>query len=198
MSLYIVTLAEMKQDLGITDTQDDAALTLWLEGLQGRFDDYLSRVLLRSDRVEIHDGGESFLYLKAFPVESIATVHIDYDQEWPADSLLPASEYRLRGDRGLVTFGSYGPLMAWPEGFQNIRVAYTGGFVATGDTPASGQTAMPAAIRRCFFMQAGFEWRNRTNLGKESVSAQGASVALAPAQLLPEVKDGLQPYRRII
>jgi hypothetical protein len=198
MSLYIVSLAEMKQDLGISDTRDDAALTLWMEGLQGRFDDHLDRVLLRNERVEIHDGGESFLYLKSFPVESVTTVHLDHDQEWNADSLLNATDYRLRADRGLLTFGSFGPIMAWPEGFQNIRVAYVGGYLATGTSPGEGQTAIPDAIRRCFFLQAGFEWRNRTNLGKESVSAQGASVALAPAQLLPEVKSGLQPYRRII
>jgi hypothetical protein len=56
---------------------------------------------------------------------------------------------------------------------------------------------MPEGLRGGFLLQAGFEWRNRLNLGKQSVGAQGANVSLAPAKLLPEVESVLAPFVRM-
>ena len=196
MSLYIVTLAEMKAELGLGDTTDDAVLTRWMNGLQGRFDDECGRALLRgADIEEIHDGGESWLFLARFPVESIASVHVAADQDWSDVNKLSASDYILNKPRGRLMPAGIGD--KWPEGAQNIRVVYAGGFVACDGVVGAGQSAMPETIRRAFFIQAGFEWRNRLELGKASVSMQGQSVQLAEAKLLPEVRDALATYRRI-
>lgn len=196
MSLYIVTLAEMKAELGLTDTNDDAVLTKWMNGLQGRFDDECQRPLLRgADIEELFDGGSSWLFLARFPVESIASVHVSADQDWSDANKLAAADYVLNKPRGRLMVAGIGD--AWPEGAQNIRVVYTGGFVACDGNVAAGQMAMPEAIRRAFFMQLGFEWRNRLNLGKANISMQGQSVQIAEARLLREVRDVLELYRRI-
>jgi hypothetical protein len=197
--LYILTLAEMKSELGLTDPVDDALLTQHAEALQGRFDDYLNRTLLRADgAAEIFDGGAEMLLVSRFPLEAVTSVHISAEQEWDADSLMDFDngDYRWVAARGRIFYGeTHGNL--WPEGLQNIRVVYSGGYVAAGATVDAGQTAMPEALRGAFRQQLGYEWRNRKQLGQESVSAQGASISLAPAELLAVVKQALGPYRRL-
>lgn len=196
--LYIITLDEAKRELEIPDGQDDQMLTDWLKGLQGRIDDHCQRKLLRAENVvEYFDGGERWLYLDRWPVESVANIYTDADQDWTADTLLESDDYRLHITRGRICYGTSGTVK-WPAGIQNIKVTYTGGYVACDDEVASGQYAMPAAVRGAMFMQAGFEWRNRDMLGKQSVSSQGVSVNLAPAKFLPIVRESLLPYRRII
>lgn len=196
MSLWLVTLAELKAELGITDTTDDAVLTEWIEGLQARFDTTLERTLARAaSATEYFDGGEKWLLLRRFPVESIASIYVDADAVWGADTLLDSDDYRLDAVRGRVAYGAGENL--WPRGFYHIKVTYAGGYVAAGDTPGAGQTAMPDDLRRAAFLQLGFEWRNRLNLGKQSVSQQGAAVSLAPAALLSEVRAILDTYRRV-
>lgn len=193
----IVTLSEMKTELGLADTTDDAVLTQWMAALDGRFDSFLNRTLARGVGViEYFDGGGRMLLLDRFPVESVASINVDPDGLWGADTLLAVTDYRLNKLRGRIVYGADGS-SPWETGVQNIRVVYTGGFVSAGEIPPAGQTAMPEAIRRAYFMQCAFEWRNRTHLGQASVSAQGGSINLAPAKLLPEVQDILSDWKRI-
>jgi hypothetical protein len=194
----IVTLDEARSELGITDTRDDASLLRAIVGLQDRFAQHCRRLFERvAGAIELIDGGGTWLFLKRYPVESIASVHVDSAQAFGADTLLTAAtDYRLNAARGYVAYGTSGE--KWPAGVSNVRVVYTGGYVPAGQTAASGQTAMPEDLRRCLFLQLGFEWRNRLTLGASSVSAQGVSVNLAPAKLLPEVEAGLAPYVRYV
>jgi len=199
VSLYVVTLAEMKANLGISDAQDDTVLTRWLEGLQDRIEQALGRELLRQvGAEEILDGGERFVYVKRWPVESGTTprVWLSTDQDWCDDNELDfdLQEFLVKWDRGKFSYGvgNYN----WPGGFQNVRIVYTGGFVAAGESAGAGQSVMPEGIRRGTFIQGEFEWRNREHLGQRSINAQGASVNLAPAQLLPEVVRIIEAFKR--
>jgi hypothetical protein len=185
MSLYIATLDEIKADQGIEDTTDDAVLTRWGEGLQGRFEDYCNRGFVRSvDIEEYHNGGERSICLRTYPVEEISAIEAD-------DVEVPAASYRA-----MLSLGRIYPAKAysWPHGVQYIRVVYTGGYQAAGADV--GDYPMPEGLRRAFMLQFGYEWRNRENLGRASMSAQGQSVSLAPASMLAEVKQCLTSYRR--
>ena len=206
MSLYIVTLAEMKAELGIDDTDDDSVLTEWMEGLQGRFDEFLERTLLRSaSETEILDGGSRFIYTKRWPIESVTSIHIASDQDWDNGTVLDATvpDYLIDQDRGKISYGV--GTYQWPDGFQNIRVIYAGGYVACDGSPTGDQTAMPDAIRRAFFMQSGYEWRNRHTLGITQISASGAAkqvgagvaLDLKGKTLMPEVEQTLMPFKRV-
>ena len=202
--LYIVTLAELKAQAGIDDTAEDAGLTLWLEGLQGRLDGFLKRTLLRGeDHADYFDGGRSSLYLSRYPTESVASVIVDQDKEWPADDALTLnSDFYLDAEFGRLSYAAG----RWPQGFGHVRVVSTGGYVATGVAVGDGQLAMPDAIRRAMLMQGNFEWRNRDMLGLTTVTASGATVSavagvllsLKSKTLLPEVEETLSPYRRWI
>lgn len=194
--LYIATLQELKADLGIVDPIDDALLTQKAELLQGRFDAFMQRTLLRGvDVVEYFDGGSTFLMLDRFPVESVSAVYVDASGSFASDTVLDSDEYVINRARGRLLYG-FSSGGKWPDGRQNIKVVYTGGYLAYAETPTGNQTAIESSIRGAFLMQFGFEWRNKSNLGNQSVSAQGGSVSLAAAELLPEVKDVLLNFKR--
>lgn len=206
MVLYIETLANIKADLGIPDTTDDAVLTRWLLGLQGRFDMHCRRVLLKqTDRIEIFDGDVSSLMLDAFPVESVSEVVIDADQDWTnANSILSSDDYLIASRRGRLLYGRGDS--PWPAGNQCIRVTYTGGLVASDGTAANAYVdeAHVQALKRAFAMQSEFEWRNRTGIGVSQMNASGVVMSMAPGvplalkekTLLPEVETVLAPLVR--
>lgn len=194
MSCTIVTLAELKAELGIADYKDDAALQRLLDGLQGRFEDLTNRLFARAEgTVEYFDGGQRCIYPKRAPVESVSQIVIDGAREFDADDALDADEYWLDPTGTRILPWGTGP---WPAGAGNIKVTFTGGYVAAGTAAAAGQFPMPEGLRRAVFMQAAFEFRNRTHLGAASMSAQGLNVQLAPAKLLPEVEEALGPFMR--
>lgn len=202
MSLYIVTLSEMKSILGITDAQDDSDLTFVMEGVQARIDQFCRRTLLSAAVSEIFDGDQNRLYVDRWPIESVSEVVIDGDQDWndPNSELDLTDDLLVNYGRGYLIYGRGNS--KWPEGLQSIRVSYTGGlFSADADGTAANSYCKDSdieAARRAMMMQARFEWQNKDTLGKKSISMQGASVNLAEAKLLPEVEQTLWPLRRIL
>ena len=188
--LYIATLEEMKSEVGIEDEVEDSVLTIWLEGLQDRIDDFLSRTLLRIvDETEYHDGGERFIYTKHWPIEDVSSIVIAHDQDWDNGTVLdsPVPDYLVNEKRGKISYAT--GTNNWPGGFQNVRTILTGGYVACDANVGSGQTAMPDWARRAMFMQCGFEWRNRETLGITQISAGGAA---------KQVLAGLPHVQRIV
>lgn len=184
--LYMATLNQLKAELGIKDIQDNVQLQDLAEGMQSRFDGFCNRrFTYAADEVEIHDGGVSALELQRFPIVSVASVHLSDDQEWTNSTLVPTTSYVAHLERGLI-FYRIG-FKQWYSGQQNIRVQYTGGYRADN---------VPEDLKRAFRMQVCFEWRNRTTLGMQSMSAGGVSSTFAPADLLAEVKSTLLTYRR--
>jgi hypothetical protein len=194
--LYILTLEEMKDALGIKDADDDAQVTTLLEGLQGRFDQECNRrFLYASSTEELFDGGQQWLLVRAYPIDAVASIHVDEDQEWDEGTLLDADDYRINKPRGRIVYGT-GEYF-WPIGFQHIRAIYSGGLIKDDFSAAPGaDTAEIESLRRAARIQANFEWRNRQNLGASNVSVAGVSLALAKAELLPEVKAILNGLRR--
>jgi hypothetical protein len=91
--LYIATLAEMKHELGISDSQDDMALTRAMEGLQGRLDGFLNRGLASASQTEqIFDGDVLSLFVRSFPIESVSEIIVDQDQDWLATDVLDSED----------------------------------------------------------------------------------------------------------
>jgi len=101
MALYIMTLAEMKAILQIEDSVDNTGLTMWLEGIQGRFDMHCRRRFLYSESdTETFNGGTRALTLARWPVETVSSIVVDTDQDWSnADLILEESDYRLNHRR---------------------------------------------------------------------------------------------------
>ena len=187
--LYIVTLDEMKAILGIKDIEEDAQVTALLEGLQGRFDSECNRSFLYATGIsESFDGGAMWLLPKRFPIDAVTSISVN-------DDPLDAANYIVNKARGRLAYATGS--IAWPKGFQNITVVYSGGMInADGSTAPNADDGDVEALRRALRMQASFEWRNRMILGQQSVSAQGINVTLAKAALLPDVKAILDGFWR--
>lgn len=199
MSLTIASLAEMKAELGITasDTADDTNLTGLMTRMQGAFDSHCRRRFAAADgAVEIHDGGSPAIWLMRPPVHALTSILVDGVAIDVDDDIYGPSP------AGRIVW-AYNAAK-WPGEVAGIRVTYDGGLFDANGALASGAldgdpnaASDAAAIRRAFFMQVSFEWRNRMTLGAASLSAQGQSVSLAPAKMLPEVETILRNYARL-
>jgi hypothetical protein len=208
MALYILTLAEIKAQLGISDTVDDNQITLWLEGLQGRIATHCGRALLEAEnRVEILSGDVTELLLHCWPIESISEIVVNIDQDWTdAGSILASDDYLVNHERGAIRYAR--GMCRWPEGYRSIRVTYSGGLLSAAGAAANSYVDADhvQAVKRALLIQGTFEWRNRKTLGISQVSQGGASIqqgaqvalALVGQTLLPEVETTLLPLRRIV
>lgn len=194
--LYVLTLDEMKDALGIKDADDDAQVTDLLEGLQGRFEAECNRRFLYGSGIEeLFDGGKQWLLVRTFPIDAVASIHVDPDQVWDAGTVIDDDDYRVNKARGRIVFGT--GEYYWPSGFQNVRVIYSGGLIKDDFSAAPGaDTGDIESLRRAVRMQGNFEWRNKQSLGVQSIGQQGMNVSLAKAELLPEVKAILNGLRR--
>jgi len=193
MSLYIASLAEIKTELGIAsdDTGDDALVTSLIERLQGAFDSRARRRFAAADgAVETFTGGDAAIWIKRSPVHSVVSILSDGDSIDSDSYVGPSPHGRL--------YWKNSPCR-WPG--NEIVVTFNGGiFSANGSVSAAALAADPnvasdaADLRRAFFMQVSFEWRNRMTLGNASISGGGQSVTLAPAKMLPEVAQTLKEH----
>ena len=197
--MSITALARVKTRASITSTDFDVMLTQIIDGLTALFEQYTRRVLVREvGRVELHDGGTSVLArpLKALPVESVTEIKedsnpVDFDA---AIALVDGKDFIVAPDSGVVRRIPDGA--GWLKGYRNVRVTYTGGYVAAGATPQVDQAAMPEDLQEAATAQAVHLWKYRDQLGVASISADGASLGLPPADLLPMVRKTLDRYRR--
>ncbi len=182
----IATLAQLKSHLGIptSDTQDDAALTQLLTGLQARIEKHCNRKFDSAAAEEIH-------YMSPRPVRIIAVRRPPIVSGLIVEELstvvgLTKRELSLYAD---YIYDHVTGHIRRPNGGRftapRYDITYTGGYSAE---------TMPGDLFRAVLMQAAYEHRAGANLGLTSISAQGVSANLAPAKLLPEVQTIIDSY----
>jgi hypothetical protein len=77
------------------------------------------------------------------------------------------------------------------------RVTFAGGYVLPGNTPGTGQTALPAELEQAAIEQCAYWYQRRDQLGLTSVSGEGGSISNFTAlDLLPGVRAVLNKYER--
>lgn len=116
------------------------------------------------------------------PILSIASVHVDPEQDYGSDTLLTATEYVADGRRVELLVGA---THSWSELPRANRVVVSAGYVI-----ASHPVLTEAAI-----VQAIHQIGNTSAAGSDSTSTRGGSRSVAPLSLLPEVRDMLYDYR---
>ena len=83
-----------------------------------------------------------------------------------------------------------------------LRVNYTGGYWVdisdneSGSLP-SGATALPKDLQMAWLLQCQHIWSKRDNLGIDHAVEQDRRQTFTNLELVPEVKDILNDYRRI-
>ena len=194
----ICTLPDVRDRLGVSDTDYDTMIGRIISGLDSVFEAYTQRSLLLNavDVTDYYTGCGPYLQLKRYPVVSVTSVKVAYDYDYAAAVAMTAnSDYRLidGGRKGII----YRIHSAWPENQDIIQVVYRGGYCSAGQTPAAGEYAMPADLREAAILQATFLFKRKDDIGLAGVSAEGGSISkFSPMDLLPMVKKILDNYGR--
>tara|TARA_R100000664_G_C2759128_1_gene148593 strand:+ start:3379 stop:3999 length:621 start_codon:yes stop_codon:yes gene_type:complete len=194
----------VKAYLDFSGSGEDSLIDVLIELVSARVSDYCDRKFEQeSGRVEYPVGGTNILQMKLFPITSIASIHEDSERAFGASTLVDSSEYYSAGDakeRGLIIreaswkrelTGSYHN--TWLPGIDIIKVTYTGGYAVS-----SGVTGVPNDLQRVIAQQCAYLYNRRNALGINSVSGgEGSQSFTGDYEFLPEVKRGLQKYRRL-
>jgi hypothetical protein len=196
----ICTLADVKDRLGIasTDTGKDLVIGRIISGIGSLFDTFTGRSLIvnAADVTEYYKGLSSQLIVKRYPIVSITSIKeaLDYDFD-AATALVANTDYRLtNGGAGGILHRMY---TYWPDVPDAVQIIYQGGYCSAGQTPGSGETAMPNDLREAAIEQASFILKRKDDIGLTSVGFEGGSINKSgPMKLLPIVEQTLKLYGR--
>jgi hypothetical protein len=184
----LATLTEVKGYLGVTGTDQDAAVAAFVDAATRLMEHAARRHLEAATAVEYLNGtGGRCLWLAEPPdggKAGVTSVHVDGARAWSAASLLAADQYLADGCTVERLDG------IWPRGRHNVRVVYKAGFAAA-----------PGDLRHACKVQAArfyAEWR-AAGLGLnvlQSHSVQGwAQSFLERCALDPQVAETVERYR---
>jgi hypothetical protein len=192
--MNLTTLAQVKALLETQETQWDGLVEEMIDAVSARAAAYCNRDFEKKERVEYHDGGGQYLYLKGLPVVSIASIQGSDTWEWDAGTLIPTGDYQLLS-AGMVGY-RYG---VWPYGPRALKVTYTGGydvFFEGEGSPPEGYNPPPNDLEMAVRTQVAYDFRRRKDIGLESVSFPDGSIQkMASGEFLRAVKDVLDRYR---
>jgi len=184
-----VTVSEMKTYLDETSSTWDTVLenlidgcTLWLEKYCGGRRFFAGA----SDITEYYDGKDSGkIFLRNWPIISITSVSWasgDFDNPtWSA--FVAASEYKSDTRKGVLTFWTL------PEGIQNIRIIYKGGYASAATVPFDLHLAVKKMVSK--------EFNRRKSQGALSESVSGSSIGWNES-VDPSLMEILDQYRRFL
>jgi len=194
----ICTLADVKDRLGITDTEHDGTINRIIAGLESVFNSKTNRQLIinAADVTEYHTGESQHINTTRYPIASITSIKEAYDYDFDsADALVANSGYRIisGGKNGII----YRMYNKWLKNEDGIQVVYRGGYAPAGQAPGAGETALPDDLREAAIEQASFIFKRRDDIGLSSTSHDGGSInKFSAMKLLPMVSEILDRYRR--
>lgn len=181
--MALVTLSEIQVMLGISDDLDGRLPGL-TETASSLIEEYLNRSLVRREYTQQCAGGGQILYLRAFPVESVASVTKDSEA---------ITGWFLDPEYGILVRSA-----GWPQVWPGYQVTYAGGY-----EPES----IPLPIKQaCAMLALGLN-ESLTHSGQKVASeaigdyrvtySTDASKGKGIEALSPVAASLLKPYRRI-
>jgi hypothetical protein len=195
----LTTLANVKALLqGDTPLgpETDDLLSRLITAVSKRAETFCNREFEKKERLEFHDGGGKYLYLRALPVAEIASIICSDTWDWAGASPLSISSYAFEAATGMVLYRGG----EWPYGEGAVRVTYTGGFdsfLEEGTEPPEGYTPIPEDLQQVVCTQAAYEYRRRNDQGLQAVSFPDGSIQkMDVGEFLSMVKTALLRYRR--
>ena len=202
----LISLADLKTWLNISGTGDDALLSRLITSASSRIASYLQRNIgtLSASITEVRNGsGTSAMMPKMWPVTAVTSLTVGgvvvpqaqnggggwFAQVWDGVSF-PIPEPYISLTSGWSPIGGEYGYGRWngifPVGAGNVAAVYTAGF-----------TAVPADLyQACIEMIDQTYKRRGTRLDTKSVNQAGQSTSYE-MNMLPSVKEMLQPYRRV-
>src|SRR4051812_29583245 len=119
------TLANVKLRLGITTSADDSLLSALMDAADAYVAGHCGRDFAGGTFTEYHPGGESFLFLRNYPVQSVTSVKADPAYGFGADTVVPTTAYVVHTDRGVIQSVT-GRFARGPRAVQVVYATATG------------------------------------------------------------------------
>ena len=192
--MVLITLAELKDHLGITHAQDDTILTSLTTRVSAFFVQATNRRLLESAATVEHYSGDNrrILSLRQTPVTAIESITLSQNRDFAAATATPATEYVIDQEAGFVTRVESSVIVPiqqrggafWPWGDYNIEVKYTAGYVT-----------VPEDLKHAALVWSDKAFKRRGLAGLQSESIGSHSVTFGQSKSLPEVDEILTRYR---
>lgn len=194
----VTTLTRVKTILQLgSETKYDTFLADAIKAISKRFEQYMARGITQGSRTEYFDvfEGRRVFGLVGYPVASVSSVRNDDLHAFPASTELstdvytPSTVNQSTSQDGLL-FVDRTELVPGPR---SLKVVYVGGMAPDASTFISYFPDLAEAAD----LQVAFIHKRRNTLPLAGVSVEGSSVTADPWELLPEVKDRLDRYRRM-
>lgn len=185
--MRLASLTDLKVFLEKTDTTHDSLLAIILDSISVAFETYTGREFEKYSRVEYFDDGKKSYCVKAFPVDTtIASVMLIDSTAQTVDD-----DYFIWADKGIFELVT-DSIKVDPK---NVSITYTGGYSWTA---GSGKINVPDDLSFACLTQCAYVFRNRKNIGMNSVSLPDGSVNVNNQdEFLPQVISVLERYKII-
>lgn len=189
--MALLTLADIKTYLGITDSLSDAILTKILEGAESALWSEIWCDLTQQTYTEYHNGaGTRALVLKKYPVASFTSFEYNtWTPSAPVWTPFDEDSYVKEEDKGMIQY------LTWilPRWYKNIKVVYEAWYT-TGN--------MPSAIMLALYKLVDGYWQQK---GIENISSEKADDVMITyrssnesTSWQNEVTRLLSPYKRYV
>ena len=188
-----VTLAEIKAAAGISDTADDAAITLAVDAASAMLDEHTSRSFTTTPApvARLFTAAGSLVLVDDIATLTGLLVEADDDGDGTYERSIPATGYRP-GPLNAPTSGR--PVTSleatssgyWPKGAGAVRV-----------TATFGWPAVPAAVKQAALIQALRLFQRRLSPYGIAGSPEVGSELRLLSRLDPDVEALVRPYRKL-
>lgn len=185
----LTDLATVKAWIPVTNTNDDALLTALVTQVSTFIQSWLNRTIAQQPYSETRNGQQmQQMMLKNYPIASISSLTVDGIAIPARPALGPGMSTGVGGytfdDQAIYLSGCY-----WfTRGFQNVQIAYVGGYATT---PADIQQAANITVA---------DWYRNTRgarIGINSEGIEGQTISYLKEALPEVVQTILQQYRRV-
>jgi len=188
---FIVSLADAKTYLGVTNANEDDMLSMMLQSIRSQFDEYTGKTLLSAQKTEVKSGrGGDYISVNDWPVDDSAGMSVYFDPNgiFGAGTLIDSQYLSVDYDAGMIRYigGAF-----W-VGHRNTKIVYTGprGYTA-GNMPGAIQLACMEMLGLIFQRRQDKQWTYTTR------SRMEGTISLVTGEMPKIVKDLLEPFRNV-
>ena len=166
----------------LTNATDDELLKRLITAASQYIQTWLNRTIASTLYVETYNGtGGNRLILPNYPVTAVGSVAVNFTPIPAA----PASS----GSSGFLfdSFGLYLRGFSFTEGFQNVAVTYTAGFLTT-----------PPELEQACIELVALRYKERDRVGQNSKSIGGEIVSFNTKDFTGPIQTILDSYKKVI
>lgn len=193
--MALCTLEEVKNHFGFgDDAGDEEQIDRLITAAQGLFERYCGRVFDEATFTEYWNGdGTDLLFIKNYPIISIASIHDDSgDHSYGDDTLIDPTGYAIINDNHVQLYST-----VFNKSVNNVQIIYVAGY---SDTTPGDHVPIPDELTQACIAQVGWMFKQGKGhqYGISTKTLDDGSIGfIETSALLPSVRETLRLYRRV-